>query len=68
MHLIVQHITGTQDFELKLTDQPGVVKNVGITAKVSSTELKYVVQALLQAVPPHPQDNPALQRWFNNIP
>jgi hypothetical protein len=68
MHPVVQHIPQTQDFKLRLTDQSGVAKDVDITAQVSSTELKHVVEALLRLVPPHKLDSHAIQRWFNSIP
>jgi hypothetical protein len=68
MHLILTHIPGTQDFKLSLTDRPGVAQMVEISAQVSSSELKYVVEALLRLVPPTAQESPGIQQWFNKIP
>jgi hypothetical protein len=68
MHLILMPIPGTQDFKLRLTDRPGVAEKVDITVQVSSTELKYVVQALLLLVPPTAQEQLAIGQWFNRVP
>jgi hypothetical protein len=68
MYFVLSQVAGTNDFDVRLTDSPGVARAVNIAFRVSSTELKQVLTALEKLAPATPQEKQVMNLWAARVP